>query len=134
MKILFVCKYNRYRSKIAESVFNRLNKNPSNEAKSAGMIRGSPISQSIIGAAEKAGYPIKGVPQGLSTELLKWHDLPIIVANDVPRAIFNDNERYGHKAPIVWKIQDTASENIEDMQPTILEIEKKIISLLKRLK
>ena len=133
VKILFVCRYNRFRSKTAEAIFNKLNKNPSNEARSAGMIRGGPISPAIINAAKKSGYQIKGEPQGLSTELMKWHDTTVIVADDVPKAVFKDNEKYGRRT-LFWRISDTTGENIEAMQPTILEIEKRVIALLKKLK
>jgi len=35
MKILFLCKYNRFRSKVAEAVFNKLNHNNHMSAESA---------------------------------------------------------------------------------------------------
>ena len=133
MKILFVCKYNRFRSKIAEAIFNKLNKNKHHKAISAGIIRGSPISPPIIHAAKMAGYPIRGKPQGLSADLLKWHDTAIIVADDVPLEIFKDNKKYGHKT-IVWKIPDTTSDKSEEMQKIIIQIEREIISLIKKLK
>jgi len=45
MKIAFVCKYNRFRSQIAEAYFNKLNKNKSIKVYSAGVIKGWPIAK-----------------------------------------------------------------------------------------
>ena len=53
--ILFVCKYNRFRSKIAEAYFNKINKNKLVSVKSAGIIRGNPVSKDII-AVKGIGY------------------------------------------------------------------------------
>jgi len=39
-KILFVCKYNRFRSKTAEAFFNLLKHNKKIKAKSTGLIKG----------------------------------------------------------------------------------------------
>jgi len=38
MKILFVCKHNRFRSKVAEAFFNKLKKNKKIKAESAGLV------------------------------------------------------------------------------------------------
>ena len=40
MKILFICKYNAFRSKVAESYFNKMNKNKKIKAFSRGFIMG----------------------------------------------------------------------------------------------
>ena len=103
--ILFVCKYNRFRSKVAESIFNKLNKNKQMKARSAGIIRGSKITKEILDSSNKMGYTIKGKPAGINTDLLIWQDTIIIVANDVPASLFADNKKYGKKL-VVWKIPD----------------------------
>jgi protein-tyrosine-phosphatase len=131
MNILFVCKYNRFRSKIAEAFFNKLNKNQDNHAKSAGIIIGSPISQDIKESAKKFGIRLTDVPQGISTDLLKWNDLLIIVADDVPSYLFN-NEEHGKKT-LVWKIKDNHGEASE-MDQIIEQIEKRVTKLLKELR
>ena len=128
--ILFICKYNRFRSKIAEALFNKLNKNKKFKAKSAGVIKGYPISREIINASKKAGIRIKGKPKGLSTVLLKWADLTTLVADDVPPKIFSKNYT---KKLILWKIKDTDSKD-KDMQGVIKKIEKNIKNLIKNLK
>jgi arsenate reductase (thioredoxin) len=133
MNILFICKFNRFRSKVAEAFFIKLNKNPKHKAKSAGIIRGSKISKEIKAAAKDFGIKINSQPQGLSTKLLKWQELAIIVANDVPKEILADNKKYKKKLE-VWKIPDTDNNNQEGMDKIISEIEKRVKHLVEELK
>lgn len=134
--ILFVCKYNKFRSRVAESFFNKLNKNPNYKAKSAGIIKDRPediihlLENSICG---KMGISLKGSPQGISFPLLKWQDIIVIVANDVPSSIFKDNKRYGKKL-IVWKISDAKTNNKKEILSIIKSIEKKVKRFTKELK
>ncbi|OIO43180.1 hypothetical protein AUJ63_00880 [Candidatus Pacearchaeota archaeon CG1_02_35_32] len=133
MKILFICKFNRFRSKIAESIFNKLNKNNKLKAKSAGIIMGRPISKEVLEASKEKGYVIKGKPQGISSDLLIWQDAIIIVADDVPTSLFKNNKKYGKKL-IIWKIPDTDSNNKKELQKIIYQIEIKVKNLIKELK
>ncbi len=130
--ILFVCKYNRFRSKVAEAWFKKLNRNPSLKAKSAGVIRGSPTDQETFAACRDAGIKIKERVEGLSTELLKWQDTIIIVADDVPPPLFENQKKYG-KQIIVWKITDTHGSK-KEMLPIIKAIEEKVRGLLGKLR
>lgn len=130
MNILFVCKHNAFRSKIAESFFNKLNKNRNIKVKSAGIMRGMRISKYIIETAKNFGIKIKGKPRGISSELLKWQDMIVIVADDVPPEIFYYRMKYGKKL-IVWKIPDTESDNVEEIKRIIFEIKLKIQGLIK---
>ncbi len=132
MKILFICKHNRFRSKIAEAVYNKLNKNKLNNAKSAGIICGNPVAKIVIEIAKKHGLNIKNKPQGLSTELLIWGDIYVIVADDVPTEIFNNYKKFNKKL-IVWKIKDTDEYNKKKIEEIMLDIENKIKSLIKEL-
>lgn len=122
MNILFICKYNRFRSKIAEAFFNKFNKSPSFKAKSAGIIKGLPISKKIFNIAKSLNLRIKGGPKGISTDLLKWSDLAIIVADDVPSRILS---KYAKKL-LIWKVRDADS--------SVKLIEKKVKQLIKKLK
>src|SRR3989338_7267026 len=97
MNILFICKHNRFRSKVAESVFNKLNKNNKIKSKSAGLIIGSPVAKIVINISHDRGYKISGKPQGLSTDLLKWAKIYVIVADNVPKEIFGNVSKYGKK-------------------------------------
>jgi hypothetical protein len=67
----------------------------------------------------------------LSLDLLKWNDLLIIVADDVPSYLFN-NEEHGKKT-LVWKIKDNHGEASE-MDQIIEQIEKRVTKLLKELR
>jgi len=132
MNIIFICRYNRFRSKIAEAFFNKLNRNKNHKAKSAGIIRGNPISEEIIESAKNFGLSIKSKPMGLTTKMLKWHDMAIIVANDVPEIILHDSKKYGKKV-IVWEIPDADDGKKAEMEKTILQIEAKVKNLVNEL-
>ncbi|MBI2629167.1 hypothetical protein HYW74_03720 [Candidatus Pacearchaeota archaeon] len=130
--ILFICKHNRFRSKVAEAVFNKLNKNKKIKAKSAGIIIGSPVSKIVISISKKKGYKISGKPQGLSTDLLKWADIYVIVADNVPREIFGNVTKYRKKL-ILWKIRDASEYNKKDIARAVNMIEGKIKKFVKEL-
>lgn len=127
MKILFVCKYNRFRSRIAESYFNKINKNKKIIAKSAGIIRGSyPLDREEVEVAKQMGIKLSGKPQSLSTDLMIKVDLIIIVADNVPRSIFNYNGYRGKV--IVWRVKD-----VSDTESKAL-IEKRIKKIMRKVR
>jgi protein-tyrosine-phosphatase len=128
MNILFLCRYNRFRSVIAEGFFKKLNKNTKYKAKSAGLIIGRPIDQNTKNIARKLGIKIKKKPEGLSTRLLGWQDLLVIVADDVPEAVFK-NKEYIKKIKTI-KIKDA---NIEDSINVVKMIEFAVKLLVKKL-
>ena len=99
--ILFICKYNRFRSKIAEYLFNKFNRNKNYKAKSAGLVKGSPLNYFQKRVCKKIGIILKDPTTGLSSKLLKWQDILIIVADDVPPSIFRESRISGKKL-IVW--------------------------------
>ena len=121
---------------MAEDLFNKINKNPNYKAKSAGIIKGHPID--IIHLTQdsmcrKKGINIKGSPQGISFSLLKWQDIIVIVANDVPSSIFKDNKKYGKKL-IVWKIPDAKTDSKKEIREIIKLIERNVKKLVENLK
>src|SRR3989344_7542996 len=129
MNILFVCKWNRFRSRVAEAYFKKINKNKSIQVKSAGLIQGEyPIDEQQYKIAKEFGININGKPQGISTDLLNWTDILIIVANDVPKKIFKENKKYGKKT-IVWKIKDENFGNERNIRKIISKIIKRIDKL-----
>jgi len=132
MKILFVCKHNRFRSKIAEAFFNEFNKNKKNVAKSAGIIRGSSLDNRIVSIAKKLKLTIVGKPTELSTDLLRWQDITIVVADNVPPSIFTSSKNYFKKV-IVWKIPDTESKNTKRVNEIISQIETKMRNFVDKL-
>jgi arsenate reductase (thioredoxin) len=127
--VLFICKFNRFRSKVAESYFNKINKNPKIKAKSAGIIRGSPINETQKRICKNSGIIIGGKPCGLSTRLLRWQTVTIIVANDVPPIIFKDNNKYGKKV-LIWKIPDAESDNVAEIKKIINSIKINILNFI----
>jgi protein-tyrosine-phosphatase len=138
-KILFVCKHNLFRSKIAEIYFRKINKQAEFQASSAGVIKGDLLNKNQLRAldlqklvAKKFGINIKRNPRGLSTKLLKNQDLIIIVANDVPKVIFN-NKSYIKKV-VFWKIFDINKGTKEEIENIIKLIIKKVDELVKNLK
>jgi protein-tyrosine-phosphatase len=132
MKILFVCKYNRFRSRVAEAAFKKLNKNKKITAESAGLIKGHyPLSELQVRLARKFGLNINGKPKGVSAEKLDNADKIIIVADDVPKIIFN-YPSYIKKVE-VWNVKDEWFGNIKNNESTIKEIIKRVESLVKLL-
>lgn len=139
INILFVCRYNRFRSRVAESYFKKINRNKNISVKSAGLIKGlSPLdkTQVAITSSKEFKLNIRGKPQGLSSKLLAWQNIIIIVANDVPLKVFvfDKNKEYSKKV-IVWKIRDSKTgSDKKDVKRAIKEIIKKVDSFVKKLK
>ena len=105
-KILFVCKFNRFRSKVAEAYFNKINKNKNIAVKSAGLFAGSyPLDSQQVKLAKKFGIKIKKKPRAMSAKLLSKINKIIIVADDVPKNLFLFKGKYLQEVTI-WKIKD----------------------------
>ena len=128
MKILFICKYNRTRSKVAEAYFNKINKNKNIKVASAGVIKGRPTGKKDLILSGKFGLKIKKKTKSVKeNDLRKGIDLLIIVANDVPVSLFKNNV----KKVIVWKIKDGKyQKKYEDLYEQIIE---KVNALIKKL-
>lgn len=130
MKILFVCRHNRFRSKIAESYFNKINKNESLVCESAGIFPGSfPLDKVEKKVAKKLGIEIKGRPQPITTNLLGWQDVIIAITDDLPSGLFNYSI---HKNKVInWKIPDELNDNEKNIEKTIKKIMKRIDKIIK---
>ncbi len=131
-KILFICRYNRFRSVIAEAFFNKYNKNKSAIAKSAAPIKGMPFSDNVKKLAKEFKIKIKDKPHGLTSKIMKWQNITVIVADNVPKALFNKNKTYGKKV-IHWNIPDVKESSIEEMRKIARLIRKNVIKLIKNL-
>lgn len=130
MKILFICKNNRFRSKIAEAYFNRINKNKNNSAFSLGIIKAEPTPQITKNIAKKFKIKISKLSKGLERNKIKKADIIIIVANNVPKEIFTEYK----KDLRVWKIPDEYNGNVKSIEKIIKTIITKIDKLVKELK
>jgi protein-tyrosine-phosphatase len=115
---------------MAESIFNKLNKNPKFKAKSAGIFFNLPISEDIIKAGNSLNLKISEKTQGLSYDILIWCDYIILVSDDVPIPIFKEIEKRDGKKVINWNIKDVFGDDIEERVATILEIQKKVEQFL----
>lgn len=130
MNILFVCRHNRFRSQIAESYFNKINKNKNLIAKSAGIFKGSyPLDKQQCEVAKKLGIKICKRPQAISEHILNWKNIIIAITNDLPEGLFNYST-HNHKV-INWKILDEENQNEKNVEKIIKQIKKKVDKLVK---
>ena len=132
MNILFVCQYNRRRSQIAESYFKNINKSKNLKAKSAGIFKGQDNKIEDIQRGKKFGLKIRKIPQAISSELLKWQNLTVIVASKVPKKIFWRSKKYGKKV-IKWYIGDEYVKTDEDYKKLVDKIKQKVDKLYKKI-
>tara|TARA_Y100000310_G_C20597578_1_gene771297 strand:- start:866 stop:1255 length:390 start_codon:yes stop_codon:yes gene_type:complete len=129
MKILFICKHNRFRSKVAEAFFKKYNKNKKHHVMSRGIISDIDVAKTVISALGERGAKIrskKSVP--VTRKEIIQADKIIIVANDVPKSIFEN------KNTEIWKIRDTSQVNLDDIRKIVREIENKVLILVGKLK
>ena len=129
MKILFICKYNRFRSQIAETYFRKINRDKTIKSYSAGIIIGTPIAKNVKDIGKKFGLKINGKPKSIREKLLKEIDLLIIVANNVPEQLFETKTR----KLIKWNIPDTSQGDLCDIERISKMIMKKVDELNKQL-
>ena len=135
VNILFMCRVNCFRSKVAEAYFNKINKNPKVKIKSAGIVSGYKQSENEIETAKGFGIDIRGTSQGISADLIQWGDILIIVADDVPSKIFDYEKRKGYlKKLVCWEIRDVkTSKDIKGIKRAIKQVMKKVDKLNKTL-
>jgi len=131
MKILFVCRCNRFRSRIAEAYFKKINKNKNIKVDSAGLFKGKPIDKREIKEAEKFNLNIRGKTKAMSSKLIENQDLIVNVAEDIPRNLFKKGEV---KKLIRWEIKDSKSSDKKGINRIINEIIKKVDLLVNKLK
>jgi protein-tyrosine-phosphatase len=130
MRILFVCKYNRFRSQIAEAYFRKINKNKNISFSSAGVIIGEPIVDVVRQTARKFGFLIRGKPKGIEESLLERTDLVVVVADDVPASLF----RTRVKEVFEWNIPDVKKPDREEIETISRQIMEKVDELNKNLR
>jgi protein-tyrosine-phosphatase len=126
MKVLFICKHNRFRSRVATSYFNKINKidRGKNIAKGAGIYPDNdPLDKNEVNISKSLGVDIKGKPRKVSQELLKWQDIIVIVADDVKKSQIKNYNKY---KIIVWKVKDTDITNKKRIKMIVKEIIKRV--------
>ncbi|MBS3091407.1 hypothetical protein J4217_03100 [Candidatus Pacearchaeota archaeon] len=131
MRILFICKHNRFRSKVAEAFFVNYNKNKENHVKSAGVMLdmlNMYVSPNVIKVLEEKGARVVNEKaQEVNEHLIKWADRIIIVADNVDKKIFDRENVFQ------WKIADISQSDIEGIRERVEKIEKKVKELIKKL-
>jgi len=129
MKILFICKHNRFRSKVAEALFKKYNKNKKIKAGSAGTnLDYIPVAENVIKVLKTFGVKkINRKPKKISKKLINNSDLIIIVADNVKKNIFKEYK----KKIIVWKISDTSQDNYKGILKRTGLIKKKVRNFIK---
>ena len=113
-----------------------MKKNSNYDVSSAGIIRGISLPESQRRAAAKFGLDISFNSKTLGISLLRQQDLVVIIANDVPRKIF-ENPLYNLKGKLVfWGIKDVKNlfnPDEKDSETIIKAIIKKADALIKQL-
>ncbi|MFA5856574.1 MAG: hypothetical protein WC867_04400 [Candidatus Pacearchaeota archaeon] len=131
MNIIFICRHNVFRSRVAEFYFKKYNKNKNIKAISGGLIKGIKNNKGQIEAFKDLNInPNKFTkPKNISVDILRKQDLIIIAADDVPIELFN-NKSYVKKV-IKWNIKDVTYDNKLHSIESINLIEKKVKNLIK---
>ena len=131
MNVLFVCRFNKVRSKIAEAFFKKYTKKHS--AKSAGIVKGSAVDANVKRIAKRHGINVGGVSQNITVPLLRWHDIMVIVADGIPKSLFaREEKKYGKKL-YHWKIKDKAEWSVKDADKMAKDIEKRVKRLVSKM-
>jgi protein-tyrosine-phosphatase len=135
MNILFVCKYNAFRSRVAEEYFRKINRNLKIKTASRGLIMGgdSDNEQRRISKKFLDINIAKRKPMPLTLQELIKADKIIVVANDIPKIIFNYQNVNLTKKLVIWKIRDEQKKNAKNIKKIVLKIKKKIDKLNKKL-
>lgn len=131
MKILFICKANRFRSKSAEALFNKYNKNKDIEAKSAGVqldILNPFVAQNVINDLKERGAKVTSEkPQAINDSLIKWADKIIITADNVNPEIFPKEKRE------VWPVKDASEHDPAGIKESIDDIDNRMKEFVKKI-
>lgn len=75
----------------------------------------------------------KRKPLSLTLENMKTSDLIILVADDIPKIIFNYTLEPIWKKVIIWKIKDEQRMNEKNIRKIVLKIKRKVEELNRKL-
>ena len=127
MNLLFVCKHNRFRSKVAEVLFKKYL--PRAHVKSAGikldLLYVAPLVKKVRG---ENGVEADNTPRAITPELIDWTDKIIIVADNVDAGIFPAAkvER--------WGVSDCDQDDEEGIRLRVRDIEQRVKAFASRIK
>jgi len=131
MNILFVCKANRFRSKVAEALFKKYHKSRDFKVKSAGVeinFMNPTVPINVKKALAEYNVEVENeISQPMDDVLLRWPDLFVVVADNVSSDDFPEEkvER--------WEIKDADENSPEEIKAKIRKIDRKVKELVKRL-
>lgn len=115
---------------MAEAYFKKINKNKNIKVSSAGLIKWYSIPTNTKKVCKRLGIKLRGKSKPIEGKILRETDYLIIVANNVPKSIFN--QKYLKKV-IIWKIKDTISKDSKGIERAVKQIIKKVDLLIKEL-
>jgi protein-tyrosine-phosphatase len=134
-KIIFICKYNAFRSRVAEKYFNKLNKNKEWKAVSRGFIMGADPDEKQFRIARtllSVNINFKSKPVDLK-ELVEA-DKIVVVAKDIPNAMFDYWLVPLKKKVVRWDIKDEQNKNEKNIKKIVFKIQKRVEKLVEELK
>ena len=120
IKILFVCKYNRFRSKVAESFLAHFGSETFSVKSSGVMIdelRPYVSETTKIILREKGISVVSDKSHLINHELISWADKIVVVADNILTDIFPKSKL------IVWKVHDASEHDELRVREIIGEIE-----------
>lgn len=128
MRVLFICHWNRFRSKIAESIFVA-KAGKEYETRSAGLrIYTDPtITKRAAELLEENGYKtVSKKSMKVTQQLIDWADKIVVVADDVSTEIFPREKTE------VWRIVDCEDEfDFDCTRKTFEQIEARVNNFVK---
>ena len=130
MKLLFICKHNRFRSKVAEALFNKYSLGQ-HQAKSAGVVLDSLfpyVAESVKRVLGERGVSmVVDAPTLISPSLISWAEKIIVVADNVGLSAFprDRTER--------WSVADCDQDDVPAIELRVRDIDGRVRDLLKTL-
>ncbi|MEK6896123.1 MAG: hypothetical protein AABX12_01545 [Nanoarchaeota archaeon] len=127
MNVLFICKHNRFRSKVAEALFRK--QVSSGEVKSAGINLDLPyVAPLVKKVLREQGLEADNTPRMITPELIDWADKIIIVADNVDAALFPESkvER--------WAVTDCNQDDEDGIRLRVRDIDKRVNALARRIR
>jgi protein-tyrosine-phosphatase len=134
MKVLFACKHNRFRSKVAEAVFNKLivEKDKGGGAVSGGLLLDEKrpyVEQSVKDVLSGKGLEVvSDKPRQLTLRGIEGFDKIVFLGDGVKESLFCDRAEVE-----IWEIEDTGAGDIEKIGEIVRKIEEKVGDLVERI-
>lgn len=127
MKILFVCKHNRFRSKVAEALFNKYSLGQ-HQAKSAGIkldVFFPYVAASVKNVLREYNIiNVSDAPVLVSRDLISWAERIIVVADNVDLSAFPRDKTEK------WSIADCDQDDLPAITLRVRDIDGRVRDLL----